>query len=199
MKKYEVIFVLGGPGSGKGTQCELLEKEYNVKHISVGDLLRIEQSKQPPTKFGNLIKEYITNGKIVPVDISLNLLINTMKETGNDKIFLIDGFPRNKDNIDGWNDKMSQICEIKSIIFYKCQEKELIRRIKLRSQDSNREDDKDEIIKKRLQVYYNDTVPIIEYYTKIDKVLSINSQDASIEGVYSITTNKLQHILSRKH
>merc|ERR1712139_65680 len=103
---------------------------------------------------GKLINDYILDGKIVPVEISLNLLIKTMENIGKDKIFLIDGFPRNKDNVAGWNSKMSKICDLQSVIFYDCQNSELIKRIKHRSLDNNRDDDDDKVIKKRLQVYY---------------------------------------------
>jgi UMP-CMP kinase len=88
-----IIFVLGGPGSGKGTQCAKLVKDYGFKHLSAGDLLREEQDR-PGSEFGELIKKYIKEGEIVPMEVTIQLLENaitaTMKEDKNDK-FLIDG------------------------------------------------------------------------------------------------------------
>ena len=118
-----------------------------------------------------------------------------MENIGKDKIFLIDGFPRNKDNVDGWNSKMSKICDLQSVIFYDCQNSELIKRIKHRSLDNNRDDDDDKVIKKRLQVYYKDTIPIIEYYTRLNIVNTINSQNLSIEEVHHKTISCLHDIL----
>lgn len=88
-----VIFVLGGPGAGKGTQSEYLVRDYGFKHLSAGDLLREEQNR-PGSEFGDLIQEYIRDGKIVPMEVTVQLLENAMKatidEAGN-KRFLIDG------------------------------------------------------------------------------------------------------------
>jgi len=90
-----VIFVLGGPGAGKGTQCQKLVSDYGFKHLSAGDLLREEQDR-PGSEFGEMIKTYIKEGTIVPMEVTVQLLENAMKasiESGqNDKkLFLIDG------------------------------------------------------------------------------------------------------------
>lgn len=118
--KVTVIFVLGGPGAGKGTQCERLVKDYGFVHLSAGDLLRAEQNRTG-SQYGDLIKSYIKEGKIVPSEITIALLENAMKAAlkveGNGKVesdgveysvgekheskwkdgkgrFLVDGFPR---------------------------------------------------------------------------------------------------------
>jgi UMP-CMP kinase len=92
-KDVTVIFVLGGPGAGKGTQCAKLVKDYGFKHLSAGDLLREEQDR-PGSEFGDLIKSYIKEGTIVPQEITIQLLENAIKHTldeeKNNK-FLIDG------------------------------------------------------------------------------------------------------------
>ena len=87
---------LGGPGAGKGTQCTLLSSEYGVKHLSAGDLLREERASG--SEYGNLIENYIKDGKIVPVEITLRLLRKAIETSGCNR-FLIDGFPRNRDNM----------------------------------------------------------------------------------------------------
>jgi UMP-CMP kinase len=92
--KVTVIFVLGGPGAGKGTQCQKLVADYGFKHLSAGDLLREEQDR-PGSEFGEMIKTYIKEGTIVPMEVTVQLLENAMKssiEGGNAKgLFLIDG------------------------------------------------------------------------------------------------------------
>lgn len=90
-----VIFVLGGPGSGKGTQCAKLVKDYGFTHLSAGDLLRAEQAREG-SKYGQLIADYIKAGDIVPQEVTLALLEQAMRESESKK-FLIDGFPRKMD------------------------------------------------------------------------------------------------------
>ena len=88
-----VVFVLGGPGVGKGTQCALLVKDYGFKHLSAGDLLRAEQNR-PGSELAELIKKHIKDGVIVPMEITVQLLENAMRDTMDkeDKHkFLIDG------------------------------------------------------------------------------------------------------------
>lgn len=102
-KKPQVVFVLGGPGSGKGTQCGKLVAEFGVVHLSAGDLLRAERNSG--SSVAEEINNHIKNGSIVPVEITVGLIKKAMQaemKKGN-YLFVIDGFPRNKDNYDGWN------------------------------------------------------------------------------------------------
>ena len=86
-----VIYVLGGPGAGKGTQCANLVRDYGFTHLSAGDLLRAEQDREG-SEFGSMIKEYIADGKIVPMEVTVQLLENAMMDQDNGRgRFLIDG------------------------------------------------------------------------------------------------------------
>ncbi|KAG8014011.1 UMP-CMP kinase, partial [Nibea albiflora] len=80
MMKPQVVFVLGGPGAGKGTQCSKIVEGYGYTHLSAGDLLREERAREG-SEFGQLIANYIKEGKIVPVEITINLLRKAMEET----------------------------------------------------------------------------------------------------------------------
>lgn len=94
-----VVYVLGGPGAGKGTQCAKLVEHKDFVHLSAGDLLRAEQNREG-SKVGQLIKEYIREGTIVPSEVTIGLLKTAMQEEVNTKgksRFLIDGFPRKLD------------------------------------------------------------------------------------------------------
>merc|ERR1711915_945438 len=118
MGKPNEIFVLGGPGAGKGTQCTKIVEEFGYVHLSAGDLLREERSK-PGSEFGELIEGHIKNGTIVPVEITCSLLTRAMKESGKND-FLIDGFPRNEDNLHGWNRAMENKVNLKRVLFFQC-------------------------------------------------------------------------------
>jgi len=102
-QKPEVVFILGGPGAGKGTLCRYIVDYYGYAHLSAGDLLREERAK-PNSEYGELIETHIKNGTIVPVEITCSLIDRAMQTSKNPHHrFLIDGFPRNQDNLDGWN------------------------------------------------------------------------------------------------
>jgi UMP-CMP kinase len=90
--------MVGGPGTGKGTQCAKLVKDWDFIHLSAGDLLRAEQQREG-SQYGELIKKFIQEGEIVPMEITVGLLQNAMQENvrKDRRKFLIDGFPRKMD------------------------------------------------------------------------------------------------------
>jgi hypothetical protein len=103
LDKPKVLFVLGGPGAGKGTVCKNIIEKHGFVHLSAGDLLR-EERANPGSQYGELIESHISNGTIVPVEITCSLLDRAMQTSKSPhNKFLIDGFPRNQDNLQGWN------------------------------------------------------------------------------------------------
>lgn len=183
-----VVFVLGGPGAGKGTQCANIVNEYGYIHLSAGDLLRAER-KKPGSETGALIEGHIKNGTIVPVEITCRLLEEAMNETmENDSSksnFLIDGFPRNTDNLDGWNKAMAGKHELKFVLFFNCSEDVCIQRCLSRgAQGSGRSDDNLESLKKRITTYNESTCPIVDHYKKMELVKQIDAS-GSAEEVFS--------------
>lgn len=187
MAKYNVIFVLGGPGAGKGTQCENIVREFGYVHLSAGDLLR-EERQRPGSQFGEEIDTHIKNGTIVPVQITCSLLKRAMESSGKNR-FLIDGFPRNQDNLDGWNKEMSDVATVIRVLFFNCPEQVCVERCLSRGKTSGRTDDNEESLKKRIKTYNESTMLIIEHYRKLDLVSEINagnSPDAVFEDVKKV-------------
>ncbi|XP_060783919.1 UMP-CMP kinase [Neoarius graeffei] len=174
----QVVFVLGGPGAGKGTQCAKIVENYSYTHLSAGDLLREERSRTG-SEFGQLIDSYIKEGKIVPVEITINLLKKAMEETmkkdENKCRFLIDGFPRNEDNLQGWMKVMDNKADVKFVLFFDCSNEVCVSRCLERGKSSGRTDDNKESLEKRIQTYLQSTRPIIEQYEKQGKVRTINA------------------------
>ena len=95
----KVVFVLGGPGSGKGTNCAKLVEQFGYVHLSAGDLLRDE--RKSGSQLAEMINTYIAEGKIVPAEVTVNLLKNAMEKSATKK-FLVDGFPRDLSNLKCW-------------------------------------------------------------------------------------------------
>uniref|UniRef100_A0A0G4I749 UMP-CMP kinase n=1 Tax=Chromera velia CCMP2878 TaxID=1169474 RepID=A0A0G4I749_9ALVE len=175
MAQPVVIFVLGGPGAGKGTQCGFLEEHFGFKHISAGDCLREERANEG-SEFGELIDNFIKEGKIVPVEITVKLLKKKMEAFGwEGGRFLIDGFPRNKDNLDGWASLMGDICDDKFCLFFDCAEDVMETRLLERGKDSGRTDDNVESIRKRFRTYQTETMPIIQHFESLDKLRKIDA------------------------
>ena len=171
--KFRVIFILGGPGAGKGTQSALMAENYpNVVHLSVGQLLRQEQTKAD-SPHRALIEQALVAGSIVPVEISLALVKQAMQEqqqrattmgnnnSGKDVLFLIDGFPRNQDNLSGWCKYMGDVASVWSVLFYTCPLNVLEQRLLERAQSSGRSDDNLKSIHKRFATFEQETVPIV--------------------------------------
>merc|ERR1719362_2737400 len=129
--KPKVLFVLGGPGAGKGTQCAKTVEEFSHwSHISAGDCLRAERN-DPNSKDGELINNIIKEGKIVPSEITVGLLMKAMakqKEDGK-TCFLIDGFPRNVGNDQSWEQVVGDGADVLGVLFYEASEEEMEKRL----------------------------------------------------------------------
>lgn len=177
-----VIFVLGGPGAGKGTQCANLVRDYGFKHLSAGDLLREEQDRKG-SQFGQMIKDYIREGTIVPMEVTIQLLENamtaTIKETGN-RSFLIDGFPRKMDQAVKFEEA---VVPSKFTLFFDCPEEEMQKRLLDRGKTSGRSDDNLESIKKRFRTFVETSMPVVDAFEKEGKVVKVKAT-SSPEKVY---------------
>lgn len=171
----EVVFVLGAPGAGKGTQCSFISKEYDFVHLSAGDLLR-EERQRPGSEYGEMIEQKIRNGEIVPVEVTCSLIHKAMQNSDKTR-FLVDGFPRNKDNLDGWERVMSDKTKLLFVLFFECSPDICTERCLGRgAAGSGRSDDNLDSLKKRFNTYLNDTLPIINHYDKKGLVRRINSE-----------------------
>lgn len=164
--KPQVVFVLGGPGAGKGTQCANLVRDFGFVHLSAGDLLREARQKQDDV--GRMIDACIKEGSIVPVEVTVQLLKRAMEQQMSvDPLkskFLVDGFPRNHENLQGWHSVMGDSAEVLFVLFFDCTQDVMEQRLLVRGETSGRTDDNIESIRKRFVTYQQSTVPIIEHY-----------------------------------
>merc|ERR1711939_1239702 len=167
-----VLFVLGGSGAGKGTQCANLVRDYKFTHLSAGDLLRAEQDREG-SEFGDLIKSYIKDGKIVPMEVTVQLLENAMtevveKDKDHKGKFLIDGFPRKMDQALKFEES---VAPSKFTLFFDCPEDVMQERLLNRGKTSGRSDDNIESIKKRFRTFVETSMPVVDMYEKVQKKL----------------------------
>jgi len=174
-----VVFVLGGPGAGKGTQCANIVRDFGFTHLSAGDLLRAHMKSGSAD--GNMVAEMIKQGQIVPSEVTVNLLLSAMKECGQEK-FLIDGFPRNKENRDAWEATAGYDCDF--VLFFDCPEEVMLER--LLGRNEGRTDDNVETIKKRFVTFQESSMPVVQYYETLGKVRSVIATELPRE-VYAKT------------
>ncbi|KAJ0816900.1 putative phosphotransferase with a phosphate group as acceptor [Helianthus annuus] len=168
VKKPKVVFVLGGPGSGKGTQCANIVEHFGYTHLSAGDLLRAEISSG--SENGTMIQNMISEGVIVPPEVTIKLLEKAIMESENDR-FLIDGFPRNEENRAMFESVTGIVPEF--VLFFDCSEEEMERRLLSRNQ--GRVDDNIDTIRKRFKVFVESSLSVINYYNSKGRVRKIDA------------------------
>jgi UMP-CMP kinase len=174
--QYQVAFVLGGPGSGKGTQSARLVEEFGVVHLSAGDLLRSHMKSGSPE--GQMVATMIANGQIVPSAVTVGLLQAAMDRSGKSQ-FLIDGFPRNEENRSAFEEQTG--IAPKFVLFFDCPEDVMERRILGRNE--GRTDDNIDTIRKRFKVFMEQSMPVVQHYETTGRVARINA-DRPAEEVY---------------
>jgi adenylate kinase len=155
------FFILGGPGSGKGTNCERLVEDFGFKHFSAGDLLRAEGKKE--SELGEQIRKILAEGNIVPSEITVALLRNAIADAGaNQTGYLIDGFPRKLDQAQMFEDG---IAKARGVLYFDCSMEEMEKRLLSRAAaGSGRSDDNADAIRRRFQVNIEQCMPVVEKY-----------------------------------
>jgi len=203
-KKVIVIYVLGGPGAGKGTQCGRIVEDFGFVHLSAGDLLRDEQ-KREGSEFGAMISEHIRNGTIVPMEVTVKLLENAIRaelgkphagagwENGHGR-FLVDGFPRKMDQAIKFDET---VCMSAFVLFFDTTEEVMLERLLERGKSSGREDDNIESIKKRFRTFVETSMPVVDKYRAEGKVVTLDST-RPIEVVHADVSKVLREEFTKR-
>jgi adenylate kinase len=194
------IILLGAPGAGKGTQAVMLAEKMNLIQVASGDLFR--QALQQETELGIKAKSYMEKGQLVPDEITIQMVLERLSAPDCENGAILDGFPRNTQQAEALDKALAQQAkEIDSVVYVKVSEGELLKRLSGRwicrncqapyhAVDSpprvegkcdrcggelyQRPDDTAETVKKRLEVYFTETAPLIDYYQKNGKLLEVN-------------------------
>jgi adenylate kinase len=172
------IVLFGPPGSGKGTQAILLKEKYQLFHISTGDIFRREIKGK--TELGLEVTGYLDQGKLVPDEVTFKVLaaeiLNNRDKTGNGILF--DGYPRTLPQAEimdrFFDERGTPVSIVLSLVVH---DEEVVRRILLRGKSSGRSDDSDEkVVRERLKVYKDQTLPLADYYRARGKYVELNGE-----------------------
>jgi adenylate kinase len=209
------IVMLGGPGAGKGTQADILSTEINLPHVASGDLFREALKKK--TKLGLLAKSYMEQGKLVPDEITIKMILQRIGMPDCVLGCLFDGFPRTVAQAEALDKSLADKGKsIDKVINIKVSEEELVKRLsgrwicrncqtpyhtitappkvpricdKCGGELYQREDDKEETVRERLKTFFAQTVPIIDYYRKQNKLIEVNGNQGIQEVAREIITS----------
>ncbi|NLN25826.1 MAG: adenylate kinase [Bacteroidetes bacterium] len=167
------IILFGPPGAGKGTQAERLKNKYQLVHISTGDVFRHNIKNE--TELGKLAKSFIEKGKLVPDELTIDMLSAELDKNPNANGFIFDGFPRTKAQADALGHLMEdKETGIDAMIALEVDDEILVNRLLNRGKTSGRTDDADEeIIRNRIKVYYNETAVLKDYYKERNKYYGV--------------------------
>ncbi|GAA3868535.1 adenylate kinase [Streptomyces sp. NPDC003631] len=196
------IVLVGPPGAGKGTQAAFLAKNLSIPHISTGDLFRANISRQ--TDLGKLAKSYMDRGELVPDEVTIAMAKDRMEQPDAKNGFLLDGFPRNVKQAEALDEMLrTEGMKLDAVLDLEVPEEEVVKRIAGRRVCRNdsahvfhvsykpakqegvcdvcggelyqRDDDSEETVRKRLEVYHTQTEPIIDYYKSQGLVVTISA------------------------
>nr|XP_006113822.1 adenylate kinase isoenzyme 1-like [Pelodiscus sinensis] len=190
LKSQVIVFVIGGPGSGKGVQCERLAAKYDFQHLGMGNLLREEAGR--PTGQGRQIKDIMMKGALVPLGFVLDLLNANLLKSEEAKGFLIDGFPRELNQAKEFENVVGRPPNI--VIVLDCSTETMIQRLLLRGQTGTRADDNEATVRQRLGTHYSLCEPVVAYYQQknlLRNILGEEPEDAIFTKCCSVIDSLL--------
>ena len=184
-EKARVVFVIGGPGSGKGTQCAKIKDEFKYNHMSTGDVLRtvVKEKKAPGWQE---LEADMKEGKLISSQKLISFVKVGIVASQNKKI-LLDGFPRNKENLDEWNKQMKDVADVVAVVYFELADE--VMKERLLGRNEGRADDNEETIAKRISTFNQETKPVIDEYEKEGKVIKIDASK-SVDDVFAEVKQK---------
>jgi adenylate kinase len=194
MKPLNIV-IFGAPGSGKGTQSELLIRQFGLSHISTGDVLRKEIADK--TVLGGIAKSHINKGELVPDNLIIDMLAKVLDNQPQGAGVIFDGFPRTLEQGKALNEMLAERnTELSIVINLTVAEDELIHRLLKRGKISGRSDDNLETITARLNVYKTQTSPLVDFYQREGKLVEVAAKGRLIEEIYADVEKAINNILA---
>jgi adenylate kinase len=189
------LVLFGPPGSGKGTQAAMLKEKYGLFHLSTGDIFRREIKGK--TALGLEVTGYLDRGQLVPDEVTFKVLATEI-ENHPDQLkngILLDGYPRTISQAAIMDEYFAEKkTPVNLVLSLRVKEEELIRRLLLRGESSGRSDDRDEkVVRDRLQVYQDQTLPLAGYYRKQNKYIELDGE-GTIEEIFSRLSEEINRL-----
>jgi adenylate kinase len=186
------LLVLGPQGAGKGTQAKRIAADYAIPHISTGDMFRAAIAAR--TALGLRVEPILEAGELVPDDLTVALIRERLGEGDAREGFVLDGFPRNLTQAEILDDMLAGIDRgLDAILFFDLPERVAVERMLKRARQEGRVDDKPEVIERRLQVYRDQTIPVVEHYRATGKLVPLHAE-RTIDEVYSEIGDALEQV-----
>ena len=186
------LLIVGPPGAGKGTQAVRLAEELSIPAISTGDIFRANVSGE--TELGVLAKSYMDKGEYVPDSVTNDMVRSRLAEADAQDGFLLDGYPRTLDQVEALDGMLAELgTALDAVLLLVVESEEVIGRLVERGREQGRSDDTEETIRRRLDVYAEQTAPLIDVYEKRDLVRRVDGM-APIDDV----TASLREVLAAR-
>ena len=184
------ILIFGPPGAGKGTQSLKISEKYNLKHISTGDILREEIRKN--TALGRDAKSYMDKGHLVPDQLLIGILKCVIDSSMHVDGFVFDGFPRTLIQAEAFDKMMEESGQqIKMVLSLEVDQDEIVQRLVKRAAEQGRTDDTPEVVRNRQETYKRQTFPLLDYYEKQGKLVSLQGI-GEIEDIFGNITKTIE-------
>ena len=175
------LLVLGPQGSGKGTQAARLSEAHGIPHVSTGEMFRA--TIEDGTDLGRRVEPILAAGDLVPDDLTVSLIRARLAEPDAERGFVLDGFPRNLAQAEGLDKMLAEIGrELDAVLFFDISDEVSVERLRGRAKEEGREDDTPEAIARRLEIYHDQTEPVVERYRATGKLVPLHAE-RSIEQV----------------
>jgi adenylate kinase len=186
------VLLLGPQGAGKGTQATRISNEYDILHIASGEILRAEMAAA--TELGNRVRDVIDRGELVSDDLMIELIRNRLEQPDTESGFVLDGFPRTLVQAEALDSILSDIGRSFSVVFaLQIPDAVAFERLRRRAQLEGRADDTDEAIQRRLDLYHQETEPLIEHYRTRGRLVPIHG-DRSENEVFAEIQQALERV-----
>ena len=168
------LVLLGAPGSGKGTQASRLKEHLQVPHISTGEMFRASIAARTP--LGRRVEPILASGELVPDELTVALIRERLSGPDSAGGFVLDGFPRNLAQADALDAMLAEIGRtLDAVLFFDIPDEVALERLRGRAEEEGRADDRPQAIERRLQIYHQDTEPVVERYRTTGKLVPVHA------------------------